>query len=194
MSTGSQDLLRTRASLLVRVRDLADHEAWVEFETRYGPMIRGWCRQWFPREMDDRVQDVFVKLIRKLPTFEYDPAKRFRGYLKTLTNHLMMELKEVAPQPAVNGEGLLDLVEARQDLMERLASEYNLELRDQAREHVRGRVENRTWSAFVETAEHGRGAAEVAAELGMKVGAVYQAKHSVISELRREIEFLEGPC
>ena len=37
-------------------------------------------------------------------------------------------------------------------------------------------------------------AAEVARELGMKVGAVYQAKHSVTALLRREIAELQGPA
>ena len=44
------------------------------------------------------------------------------------------------------------------------------------------------------TAEEGRKPAEVARELGMKVGAVYQAKHSVISELNREIKTLQSPA
>ena len=43
------------------------------------------------------------------------------------------------------------------------------------------------------TAEEWRKPAEVARELGMKVGAVFQAKHSVITQLRREIEILQGP-
>jgi hypothetical protein len=57
---------------------------------------------------------------------------------------------------------------------------------------VRGRVEERTWSAYVETAERWRSPEEVANELGMKVGAVYQAKHSVQEGLKKEIAILEG--
>ena len=38
-------------------------------------MIRGWCRHWFPRETEDRVQDVYCKLVDRLKTFEYDPAR-----------------------------------------------------------------------------------------------------------------------
>jgi hypothetical protein len=34
--------------------------------------------------------------------------------------------------------------------------------------------------------------AEVARDLGMKVGAVFQAKHSVIAQLRREIQIHQG--
>ena len=44
------------------------------------------------------------------------------------------------------------------------------------------------------TAEEGRKPAEVARELGMKVGTVFQAKHSVIDKLKREIKKLQGPA
>jgi RNA polymerase sigma-70 factor (ECF subfamily) len=95
--------------------------------------------------------------------------------------------------PLVAGEVLLDREEARQDLMARLAAEYDLELLELAKERVRGRIEERTWSAYVATAERGRKPAEVARELHMSVGAVYQARYKVLTELRREIEIPEGP-
>jgi RNA polymerase sigma-70 factor (ECF subfamily) len=193
MDSGIDDPSRTHASLLLRVRDPGDHQAWAEFQTRYGPMIRGWCRHWFPRETEDKVQDVYCKLVDRLRTFEYDPAKgRFRGWLKTVTNRLMSDLKTLAPTLVPDDDPCLDQAEARLDLYERLAAEYDLELLETARDHVRGRVLDHTWRAYVETAERGRNPSEVARELGMKVGAVFQAKHRVITELRREIEIREG--
>ena len=94
MGTNSYDISGTSRSLLIRLRDPADQQAWAEFDDRYGPMIRGWCRHWFPRETEDMVQDVFSELVNRLRTFEYDPARgRFRGWLKTLTHRLMADLK-----------------------------------------------------------------------------------------------------
>jgi hypothetical protein len=63
-----------------------------------------------------------------------------------------------------------------------------------AKERVRSRVKPHTWRAYAATAEEGRKPVDVARELGMKVGTVFQAKHSVITMLRREIEILEGPA
>jgi len=195
MSTGSFDPARTRQSLLIRLRDLGDQQAWEEFHARYAPMIGGWCRRWFPRETDDMVQEVLLLLAKSLRDFEYDPSKgRFRGYLKTVTHRLMADLKaRPARTPVFGDEEMLNEIEADGDLEERLAAMFDLELLDQAKERVRGRVEERTWSAYVETAERWRKPAEVARELGMKVGAVFQAKYSVITQLRREIQILEGP-
>jgi RNA polymerase sigma factor (sigma-70 family) len=195
MSTGNFDPAWTRQSLLIRIRDLGDQPAWEEFHARYATMIRGWCCQWFPRESDDMVQEVLLLLAKSLREFEYDPRKgRFRGYLKTVTHRLMADLKKSpATNPAFDDEEMLIEIEASQDLQDRLAAIFDFELLDLVKEQVRSRVEERTWLAYVGTAEEWRKPAEVARELGMKVGAVFQAKHSVITQLRREIEILQGP-
>jgi RNA polymerase sigma-70 factor (ECF subfamily) len=56
---------------------------------RYGPQIHAWCRRWGLQETDARdvTQTVLLQLASKLRTFTYDPAQRFRGWLKTLTHH-----------------------------------------------------------------------------------------------------------
>jgi RNA polymerase sigma-70 factor (ECF subfamily) len=193
MSNASTDRSRTHASLLIRLHDPQDQAAWVEFDNRYRPMIRGWCRRWFPRETDDMVQEVFLILSKRLRDFHYEPgAGRFRGYLKTVTNRLMADVKARAKPVPVEGEIALDQEAARRDLWERLATQYDLELLDMTRQRVRARVEERTFRAYVETAERGRKPLDVARELGMKVGSVYQARYSVLNELRQEIALLEN--
>jgi RNA polymerase sigma-70 factor (ECF subfamily) len=192
MNPSRVDPYLTRASLLLRLRDPADERAWGEFHDHYVPMIRGWCHRWFPGEAEDMAQEVFLRLVRRLRDFEYEPSKgRFRGYLKTVTNRLMADLNERPGRaPAAVDEQVLVEAEARADLQDRLAAMFDLELLERAKERVRDRVEDRTWSAYIGTAEQGRKPAEVALALGMRVGAVFQAKHSVIRQLRREIENL----
>lgn len=183
----------TVPSMLVRVGDPTNHQAWEAFLTRYGPMVRGWCRHWFPSAADEMAHEVFARLVFVMRTYQYRPERgRFRGWLKTVTHRLMAELKRDAGPTGVDPETLAG-VEAPLDLEARLAAEYDLELLDEARRVVRGRVEPRTWAAYEQTAERGRPPAEVARELGMKVGAVYQAKHSVLTALRREVGVLDGP-
>jgi RNA polymerase sigma factor (sigma-70 family) len=193
MSTSSFDPARTSGTLLRRLRNPEDQQAWVEFDARYAPMIGGWCHRWFPRETEGMVQEVMLLLVKRLRTFEYEPGKgRFRGYLKTVTQNLMADLKEKEQvRWALDGDGLVEEVEASQDLWERLAAEYDLELLAKAKDNVRGRVEPRTWRAYIETAEQLRKGAEVARELGMKLGAVHQAKYHVLTLLQQEVQFLE---
>jgi RNA polymerase sigma-70 factor (ECF subfamily) len=156
---------------------------------RYGPMIRGWCRHWFPHSADDKVCEVFSELVVRMTRFEYDPEKgRFRGWLKTVTHNLMARLKQEASPQADSDDQVFDLVEAREDLAARLAAEFDLEQFERAKDVVRSRVKPHTWAAYLATAEEHRRPADVARELGIKVGTVFQAKYSVITQLRQEIE------
>jgi DNA-directed RNA polymerase specialized sigma24 family protein len=133
-----------------------------------------------------------ILLARRLREFVYGPAKTFRGYLKTVTNRLMADLKErERERRAKSGDGLLEELEAGEDLEARLAREFDLELLQKAKDNVRARVEPNTWLAYVETAEQGRKGADVAERLRMKVGAVHQAKYQVLTLLKQEVEFLQ---
>jgi RNA polymerase sigma-70 factor (ECF subfamily) len=195
MNSPNSDSSLTSPTLLKGVSDPQNHEAWERFIARYGSMIRGWCRHWFPREADDRAHDVICELVFRMMTFEYKPAEgRFRGWLKTVTHNLMAKLKrEEWAQVSDDDENPLDCLEAGEDLAARLAAEFDLELLDRAKEKVRARVQPHTWAAYWATAEEGRKPAEVARGLGMRVGTVFQARHSIIALLREEIRKLQGP-
>jgi RNA polymerase sigma-70 factor (ECF subfamily) len=183
---------RTHPSLIESVRDPSNHEAWERFMERYRPMVRRWCGRWcHPADADDLAHEVFVELLERMRTFQYDPTKgRFRGWLKTVTHRLMAGLKRKGELHFVDDD-ILDEQAAEEELAKRLEVEFDLELLEQAKASVRGRVERKTWTAYVETAEQGRKPAEVAGTLGMKVGAVYQAKHAVTQALRSEIDAAE---
>lgn len=74
----------TRPSLLLRLRDVGDVAAWREFEMRYGELIVRYARARGLQlcDAEDVRQLVLSKLFRRLPTFDYTPARgRFRDYL-----------------------------------------------------------------------------------------------------------------
>src|SRR5262249_40015976 len=91
--------------------------------------------------------------------------------------------------------GRLTSVEARDDLARRLEEEFDLELLEAAVQIVRRRVADRTWEAYQLTARDGRPAPEVAEILGMRGGAAYQAKSSIVQMLQAEVRRLgsDGP-
>jgi RNA polymerase sigma factor (sigma-70 family) len=184
----------TLPGLLDGVSDPENHRAWEEFIDRYNPMIREWCRQWFPNAADDMAHEVMVKLVFVMRSYVYQPEKgRFRGWLKTVTYHLMADLKRSSKRVVVDSEALEGAL-ARIDLFHRLAAEFDLELLEEAKRNVRGCVEPRTWSVYVETAEQSRSPAEVAKELGMRVGAVYKAKCVVLNALKEQVRTLAASC
>jgi RNA polymerase sigma-70 factor (ECF subfamily) len=192
---------RTHPSLLNRLRASAqDEQAWGEFVHRYGARILGWCRKWKLQDADahDVTQTVLVKLAEKMRSFEYDPARSFRAYLKTLTNYALCDFLDERKRPGAAGGGsavldILHAVEAREDLTEQLRSAFDQELLEEAMQRVRARVEPHTWDAFCLTALEGQSGARVAEQLGMKVATVFKARSKVQQMLQDEIRQLEAP-
>jgi RNA polymerase sigma-70 factor (ECF subfamily) len=189
----------TSVSLLVRLQQApADQGAWTEFVRRYGTHIRGWCRNWGLQEADaeDVSQDVLMKLVRAIQAFRYDPAQRFRGWLKTVTHHAWQDLargrRTIAAGASPAAISLLQSAAARDDLAAGIEAAYEQELLDRAQKRVRPRVLPQTWDAFRLTALDGLGGAEVAARLGMPVTSVYKAKSNVQKLLEAEVLVLEG--
>lgn len=182
----------TPASLLERLRQPNAAAAWERLVLLYTPLIYSWVRRFGLQEPDaaDLVQDVFVTLVQTLPTFVYDRRKRFRAWLHTVTLNKLREQhrkRSRAPVPsdlarweeqlAAEGERFWE-VEYRQQLMQRALTVMSRDFQPA------------TWKAFWEQTVEGRPAAEVAAELGLTLGAVYAAKFRVLGRLRQELDGL----
>ena len=84
----------TNPTLLNRLCDWRDHEAWVDFVTRYDPLIRLACRQYrlSAENADELCQRVWIDLARRMRTFRYDPGKTFRGWLRRLCQSRAIDL------------------------------------------------------------------------------------------------------
>jgi RNA polymerase sigma-70 factor (ECF subfamily) len=196
MSGGS--FLPTSVSLLERIRDdAANQDAWNDFIGRYSGPIYAWCRQWKLQEADaqDVTQAVLLRLAERLKTFQYDPAKSFRAYLKTITHYAWQDFLESRHRPGGGAGGsvileVLDQVQARDDLVLRLQDEFDAEILDEAVRRVRQRVAEHTWEAFRLMAMEGLSGAEVAQQLNLKVLTAFKAKSKVQQMLQDEIKAL----
>ena len=190
---------KTSATLLTRLRQVPpDQAAWGEFTERYGRKIYGWCRRWNLQESDaqDVTQNVLLKLAAKMQTFDYDPAQSFRGWLKTVARNAWNDYCDSRPRTAATGGSeavqLLHTVEARENLVDRLAEEFDRELLDEASARIRQRVTPRTWRAFEMLAYEGHSGAETAKALDMKVATAFVARSKVQKFLQEEMRHLEG--
>ena len=84
----------TSLTLLERLqKNPDDPQAWNLFIERYQPRIRRWCLTWGLQDSDadDVAQNVLVKLFAALRKFQYDPARSFRAWLKTVTQHAWID-------------------------------------------------------------------------------------------------------
>src|SRR5690348_10326975 len=77
----------TSGSLLIKIRDPQDYEAWYEFYNRYEPIIHrvALSRGLSDSEAQDVVQETMLSVKNKIGQFEYDPVKgKFKSWLMTL--------------------------------------------------------------------------------------------------------------
>jgi RNA polymerase sigma-70 factor (ECF subfamily) len=186
----------TRITLLSQLRQHpSDQAGWDEFVERYGRHIYRWCRRWQLQVADaeDVTQIILVKLSQKLRAFAYDPSRSFRGWLRTVAHHTWRDFEDSrrARPAAGGGDELLLTLEAREDLVKKLESVYDLELLETAKERVRRRVAPHTWEAFRLATLEGVPVAEVSAQVRLPAALVYVAKSKVRQMLREEIGKLE---
>src|SRR5437868_5341626 len=140
MKMNRGDASMTSPTLLGRLKhDATDQAAWQAFVKRYGPKIRGWCcRRGLPdADAADITQNVLLILVKKMKVFNYDPTKSFRGYLRSITHHAILEYLESRDTAGVGGgnaqiQELLRSVEAHEELATRLKEEFDLEHYEEA--------------------------------------------------------------
>jgi RNA polymerase sigma-70 factor (ECF subfamily) len=183
----------TPASLLERLRQPNEQAAWEQFVKLYTPLLSHWARRLGSREADvgDLVQDVFTILVDTMPEFRYDPHKRFRGWLWTVTVNKWRERRrrQTVPMQQAGEETLSEL--SVPDAMSALEeAEYRQFLVRRASQLMRADFQTTTWQAFWECVVEGRSAADVSRELGVTENTVYLAKGRVLRRLRKELEGL----
>ena len=175
-------------------------DAWAVFQACYRDVILGWGQRYGLdlHTAEDLTQEILIKLLEALPRHEHDPDRgRFRSWLKTVVRTVLADRRRrqrrrhepggVGGSTALEWLGDLPSPEAVEELsvaVDRRTAAWEAEVLDR----VRARVEPANWAAFCQRMIERRPAAEVAAELGLSVGAVYKAadriKRMVIQECR----------
>jgi RNA polymerase sigma factor (sigma-70 family) len=192
------DLPNTRPSLLVRLRQSGDQEAWREFVGLYAPLIYGFGRKHGLQDADasDLTQEVLRDVSTAISRLDYDPQRgTFRSWLFTLVRRRLADfLARRERQPQASGDSdaqeRLNALAAPEEV-DHWNTEFEQRLFARAVERVKQAVSEATWEAFRQTAIEGRKPREVAETLGLSVGAVYIAKSRVQARLKEELTQLE---
>jgi RNA polymerase sigma factor (sigma-70 family) len=186
----------TNPALLNRLVDWRDHEAWVDFVTRYDPAIRVSCRRFRldAETTEELCQRVWIDLARRMRTFRYDPGRTFRGWLRRLCQSRAIDLLRKKKADAVQlledtpaGWHLQDAVDGV-DAEEGAASERPILLRlaEEIQNGVRRRVDERTWQVFWNVAIEGQSVREASDAAGMSYYAAFAAQKRVGRMLRED--------
>jgi RNA polymerase sigma-70 factor, ECF subfamily len=175
----------TSISLLQRLRQPVDQDAWARFVSLYTPLLYFWAQRtgFTSNEADDLVQEVFTVLVQKLPQFDYDPQRTFRGWLRTVAVNKWRERMRRRADPTVP-YAAADL--SANDPAEKFwEDEYRAYLVRRALELMKADFPD-GWQACWDVVVENKSPVEVAAQLGVTVGAVRAAKFRVLSRLREE--------
>ena len=84
MRDQADQFIRTRRSLLSRLKYWDDQESWRDFFDTYGKLIYGLARKsgLNDAEAQDAVHETFMAVAKEMPGFKYDPAiGSFKGWL-----------------------------------------------------------------------------------------------------------------
>jgi RNA polymerase sigma-70 factor, ECF subfamily len=76
----------TSPTLLREIRDLRNQDEWRRFVDQYTPFLTGMLlrRGLSPEDAADLIQETFAAIVDHIGDFQYDPRKRFRGWLATI--------------------------------------------------------------------------------------------------------------
>jgi RNA polymerase sigma-70 factor (ECF subfamily) len=187
----------TRASLLVRIRDGHDQEAWRQFVQIYAPVVYGFARKRGLQDADaaDVMQDVLRRVAGAAARLEYNPSRgSFRGWLYTVARNRIFTFLEAKQHDHGRASGGTDahvrlesVSISEWDSARSWDDEYERNLLAVAMQHVQTEVQPATWQAFWQTAVEGKQAQAVGKAVGISAGAVYVARSRVLARLKEEV-------
>jgi RNA polymerase sigma-70 factor (ECF subfamily) len=203
------ELIPTRASLLVRLKDMGDTASWSEFYQTYRELIYSVARRGGlnETEAEEVVQDTLISVSKKMPGFHYDPAKdSFKGWLLTVTHwRILDQLKKrtALPSQSLRTSATTMEEETRTDTIDRLPGpvgidfetiwdeEWAKHLLQSALARIKRQVHPQQYEIYHLHVILEKPVREVARALGVNVGQVYLARHRVGVLLKKELKRLQ---
>jgi RNA polymerase sigma-70 factor (ECF subfamily) len=185
-------MLTTSPTLLKRLQQPNQPEAWERFAHLYTPLLFVWARRRGLQEADahDLIEEVLLKLIRELQKYERVEGQSFRGWLFRVTVNQCHDFRRRKANRALPGADGLSWVADPSPVSDLEEAEYRLLLVRRGLDLVRPDFSETTWAAFTGVMIEGRSAVDVAALLNISVNAVYLARHRVLTRLRQELDGL----
>lgn len=186
----------TRGSLILRLKDQEDAEAWEEFVFMYRPVIvrLAVARGLQHSDADDLAQQVLLSVARSVSDWDSDPQRaKFRTWLgRVVRNATLNALSRRKPDRGagvvlINGEPADDC-----DDPEVLDLEWRREAFRWAVDQIHDEFQPKTWEAFWLTAVDGLSITEAAKQTGKSNDAVYVARSRIMARLQERVRTLSG--
>ncbi len=185
----------TSLTLLARLQQADDSEAWQRLFGIYQPLLAIWLRKYEvqPSDADDLAQEVLATVSKDFAGFHHNGRLgAFRTWLKAiLLNRLRTYWRSRDRRPPSIGgssfeERLAQLEDPASAMSQLWNRQHDLHVLNRLLELSRPKFSAETWEVFTRVAIQGERADLVAAETGISLNAVFIAKSRVLSKLREE--------
>ena len=189
----------TRMSLICRLQDPADIEAWDEFLEMYSTVVRrvARCRGMQSADSDNLVQEVMLKVAQSITGWlECEERGRFRPWLVRIAKNAAVDffrLRASRPWDTMGSEVEEAPYETTKpcEIATLIDLEYDRALFDWASKQVTESVEPKTWQAFWLTHVEGLSVQQAAEQLGVRVANIYFGRSRVMARLRELVRQFE---
>ncbi len=185
----------TSESLIARVKDPANGEAWADFLNLYRPVILRMARRRNLQDADaqDVCQKVLLAVSQAISQWQPHPDHPFRAWLGRIVRNAILNAVTRRPKDQAAGLSEVDLLlrevaaDDGDDSAE-LMLETRRQLFQRASQVVRCEFTDVTWQMFWETEVEGQSVEAVAETCGRTAGAVYVARCRVMKRLREFVQ------
>ena|SRR5579862_670275 len=204
MLSANNALVRTRTTLIKRLKDWQDQESWQDFFDTYWKLIYGVAVKSGLNETEaqDVVQETMIAVAKHIPNFEYDrKVGSFKGWLlKTTRWRITDQFRKRGPawassphsdEDSAGGRALDNIADWTQLSVEALwETEWKKNLLEAAMTKAKRRLDPQQYQLFDVYVNKQWAPDKVAQKFRVSVGQVYLAKHRVTAMVKAEVERL----
>lgn len=188
----------TSASLIEKLHDAEEREAWEEFVVLYRPAVYRFARRMNLQHADaeDATQRVLQSVAAAFQSRPPDLSHhRFRSWMAQVTRNTALKQLERETKHQATGDSGFETqlpVVSPQNPETIWQKEEQTALYRTAAAKVQANCTVAVWAAFEQTAVHGRSAESVADKLNVSLGVIYASRSRVLKRIRRIVDELRA--
>ena len=185
---------KTSVSLILKVANQGDFDAWQQFTAIYQPLVyriavaKGLQRA----DAEDLVQEVMTRVAKSVGRWNPNGNGTFRGWISTIARNLVIDFLRKSHRAPLSGHKteirhLIESAPAETEESNYFAMEYERQLFINSAAEIREHFTDQTWTAFWDTAVKNESVKGVAQKLGVNAGVVYVARSRVMARLKKQV-------
>jgi RNA polymerase sigma factor (sigma-70 family) len=184
----------TRSTLLQRLADGDDSEAWQIFDKLYRPMLVGYgvSRGLVQADSEDVAQQCVQQVIKHISGYQHRDPGSFKAWLRTIAENKICDLHRARKEHQA-ASGIMSNAQDPAPTPDQAWEQHWLiqHLRYSV-EQIRPDIAEHTYWAFYHTVIDGDAPQTVAERLAISVNQVYVAKYRVLERIRSALNELTG--